>query len=523
MKNDKRLAFILVSLLCLGATWYCQSPKIFDQYAFTGDLRANVYWMERARNPERFKDDLLADFNSAFANPLLIGLYRVTDFLDIKLVSELLAFPLCWITVFFLFRLGYAIKGTPCAFWTSLLFILFVWYEPEFDYFGVGNAGDFVLPLTAAFLYYFYSKNSLAMAIVLLLQAFFYPPIFLICLFCFLWTTFSRFQTKKLVILLIVVAFSFPTLFSSKHKRVQKFGETYTLKEMKNMEEFRGNGGRLPLLYPNISERIFNDRSGIGRLDGSLGPLLILFFLFLFVFIVIKKKPPGVDPPIMIVFIVSVLFFVAANVFMLKLFEPSRYMLFTLPLILILLISKMFSEIVGTFSHIQSKIILSIVFVFFGFFLFPIGPQYRKINDAPLFQFIASLPQDSFIAGDPFIMDDIPLLSKRKVYLSHESSLPYFRKYNEEIRRRTLDLFKAYYCRSFNDLLEFSQRNKIDYFVVRPEHFLRFYSSEGEAYNQPYHAYIERLIARGGPFALENVPAHYKIYEDPQFVVIKVN
>ena len=177
MKNTKLLAFILVSLLCLGVTGYCQNQKIFNKYAFAGDLSTNIYWMERARNPSMFKDDLLADFNSSFANPLLIWLYRVTDFVDIKSVSELLAFPLCWIAVFFLFRLAYAIKGTLCAFSASVLLIFFVWHEFAFDYFGVGNAGDFALPLTIAFLYYFYAQNTLAMSIVLLLQAFFYPPI----------------------------------------------------------------------------------------------------------------------------------------------------------------------------------------------------------------------------------------------------------------------------------------------------------------------------------------------------------
>jgi len=524
MRNTKVLAFILVSLLCLGVTWYRQSPKMFDKYAYIGDLRANIYWMERSRNPQLFHDDLLADFHSDFANPFLIWLYRVTNFIDVKLLSELLAFPLCWMAVFFLFRLTYAIKGPFCAFAASLLFILYVWHEIAFDYFGVGNAGDFAFPLLTAFVYYFYFKNIPAMTIVLILQAFFYPPILLICLFCYIVSIFKDFQWKKLMVFLFIGAVSIPILFLGKEIQTEKFGETYNLYQIKQMAEFKDDGltrGRVPLFYTNIFKQIFNNRSGVGELDGSLGRLLILFSCILIFYVLMVKKLPQAPPLIKILFFVSISLFGVANVLMLQLFEPSRYMLFTLPLILILLTSQMIAEIASNISSQRLRTILLIVLVFLAFILFPVQHKYGRTHNGALFQFIASLPQDSLIAGDPFIMDEVPLFSKRKVYVNSESSVPYFKKYNQTIQRRTLELFDAYYSRSFDDFLLFTKRNEIDYFVARKKDFLQFYLSQAQSYMQPYHSYIEKLIARGGPFALQKVPAAYIIYEDSQFFVIK--
>jgi hypothetical protein len=130
-----------------------------------------------------------------------------------------------------------------------------------------------------------------------------------------------------------------------------------------------------------------------------------------------------------------------------------------------------------------------------------------------LYKFLATLPQDSFLAGPPQLMDPVPLFSRRRVLVTNELSLPYFRGYYELIKKRTLDFLNAYYAPGQEELLSFAATYKVDYLVMNALHFNPGYLSRGGLYWEPYDSYIRKLVSGRNNFFLKEPPPEMVVFQ----------
>lgn len=521
--NTKKILLLLTCIFSISITYYALKQVLFNKYTFIEDLRQNIYWMERSRDPKVFEFDLIADFAGAFASPLLKFIYKLISFVDVQKLSVLLSFPLCLISAIYMFKLGEKIKGPYCGFFAGTIFVLSAWVNTSFEYFGLGNSGDFFPVLTIVFLYYFYIDNLFAMAFILILQAFIYPPIFLISLICFTISALASLNTRKIICLLFTILISFVVLFYSfKISQTNNFGNTYTIQEIKQMQEFT-EGGRIPLIYSSLSKRIFNNRNGIGELNGRLGKLSLLTIIA----ILLSIKNTGFLFPrkINILFLSSLLLFILANIFILRLFEPARYLLVSLPLVLIIAISISFTKLIQRINKPQIKISLLItIFVCIFLLYFPkIRINTITITNKEFYTFLGSLPDNCLIAGNPYVMDNIPLLAKRKVLFTSELSYPYYKNYYQKIKEMTYSLFNAYYTDSFNKFLVFCKKNNINYFIVRKVDFTKYFLEKKMFYYLPFNEHIILLTSKKDTFALTKIPPDLACYEDKEYIVLNLN
>lgn len=518
-----KLQFIIVCIFSLAVTFYCQYQALFNKYIFHEDLRGNIFWMERARNANAFGNDLFAGISTFFASPLIRLFYKIMFFVDLQLLSELLAFPLCLLSAIYIFKLGNKIAGKYCAFFAGIIFVLSAWHTTDWNFFGVGNAVDFAIPLGIMFLYYFFVGNIVAMAPILILQSFLYPPLFLICIACFTVSIFSKITVKRAMIFFFVILAAFSVLLNNYLKvQMRDLGQVYTMQEIQSADIFK-KPSELPLMYPTAFERIFNNNSGIGGLEDRLGILLALAF----VSIVFSIKKIKYLLPVRITFFLfsSSLLFILANILMLRLFQPFRYLALSLPVVLIIIISIFLSRLIESVSTNKRKFAFSILLLVVLCFLFSPSTKtaYIKIKNVKFYNFIEKLPDDSLIAGHPYLMDNVPLLTKKKVFLMAVWSIPFYKKFYEQIESRTFDFFKAYYSESFSAFLDFCKRNNVNYFVVRKQDFSENLLKRGKIYHFPYDKLVVNLIDKRKNFALTKIPSDIISYEDEEYAVIKIN
>lgn len=140
-----------------------------------------------------------------------------------------------------------------------------------------------------------------------------------------------------------------------------------------------------------------------------------------------------------------------------------------------------------------------------------------------LYEFVERLPKDALLAGPPGEMDNIPLFSRRKVYISDEANQPLYDRYYVEVRRRLMLVFKAYYATDKQVVDEFSHETGVDYMLVRKEDFTHRFR-RARYYSEPYNNYILSLKGDrpAGDFIFANPPRQAVIHDDGYFQVVEL-
>jgi hypothetical protein len=112
------------------------------------DARHYVFWMARFRDPELFRDDLIADYLESVAPPGYTAIYRALSWVvDPLLASKLLPPVLGLTAALFTFLLARKLHPSPLA--AFLAAVLLSWYVWQVEDISSGSPRSF-LPLLAA-------------------------------------------------------------------------------------------------------------------------------------------------------------------------------------------------------------------------------------------------------------------------------------------------------------------------------------------------------------------------------------
>jgi hypothetical protein len=126
-----------------------------------------------------------------------------------------------------------------------------------------------------------------------------------------------------------------------------------------------------------------------------------------------------------------------------------------------------------------------------------------------IYEFVGTLPKDVMLAGDPEIMTNIPLFSKRSVL---------FRELHPRNSVAILDFFDAQYAESSGTVLDFCQRYDVSYLVLDTTDFNPDYLAKADFFYQPYNDKIVEMVAGRSNFVL---PRLRPVFASGPFVVIK--
>lgn len=522
-KKKETILLVLLILVSFLVIFYCQYFLLTDRYAIHGDVRQTVYSYLQYQDPELFQGDVIANHYRKWTPWGVSFVYFVVGlFFDPIQFTKVLPFFLCGFSVFLMYMLGKSLKNHIVGFLSGFMFIFVAWSREIFEFFGPGDATDFSIPFCLLFLYFFFKRDFLKAAISVVLLSVFYPPLLLICLLTYLcslifdFLKFHKTEKKKLLFFFGVVTISIAVLYI---KYAQGPIKLIALKEMKEMAEFYP-GGRNPIFFHSAIKRWTNYESGLA-IDYPVKWLFSVSFVML---LLLRKKILKIPLLFWCFIISSIVLYMITYIFMYKLYAPSRYMRYSLPIFLILFTSLNINKFYETIKPKGKQLIFLLSFVLFIPFCFmPKLQRYSFTAPSPdLYRFLKTLPKSILVAGHPVLMDYVPAFAKRKVFINEETSLPYFLDFYPIIKERTYQFFKAYYSDNLADVYEFCKNYNITHFVVYKSHFSRGYLMKGQFYFNPFNEYINNLIKGKTIFALMDILDSKKIFEDNEVFVVRV-
>lgn len=115
--------------------------------------------------------------------------------------------------------------------------------------------------------------------------------------------------------------------------------------------------------------------------------------------------------------------------------------------------------------------------------------ENRKVYTA-----LSRLPAESLVAGWPAgLMDDVPYVSRRRVFLTFETHISFHKGYLEETRKRMNALIDAYFATEAGPLLRLRDEFGVTHLVVNEAHFRK----DPPSYFEPFDQRIRKAHARG--------------------------
>lgn len=487
--------FLLPSCLFLAfsASLLKELPVILDPLALnTSDVRTEIYWMQRFQDPELFRNDLLYEFASSglWATKGFIFIYWVASYLiDPLTFSKLLPLLLITLTIFYLFQIGRVMRGQIEATMLVALFLVTLWEVrvPR------GMPHSFVTPLLLAFLYYLMNRRFLAVALVVAAESLIYPSAMFISLGTFFCSILLEYRGQNLAgrmkswrsfayMLVMVFTLLSPSYLFGEDAKIAKL---VTRQEAQAMPEFRA-GGKFPVFRGSLWEDLTR---GIGfeKKDTHL-PIRLLTGAALFLFAVSSgRRLKTVPNAFWALLLAGMGLYLLAYFGFPKLYLPYRYQTYTIPIFLLVFVGTNIRQTGDLgLDHIRRRFNLQlsrsatliVPAIFLIGFSLAIHRNYPWSGAArcpfpDLIQYLETVPKDALIAGHPMDMDWVPTFAKRKVLVNEELAVPWQGKYYEEIRRRTEDLFEAYYSTSPEQIRLLKEKYGVEYLVVNRMDYVR--------------------------------------------------
>jgi hypothetical protein len=139
------------------------------------------------------------------------------------------------------------------------------------------------------------------------------------------------------------------------------------------------------------------------------------------------------------------------------------------------------------------------------------GRSYQSYqSDRKLWTFLRTLPHDATFACSRYYCDYIGVFSYRRAYATKNLAHPFRRGYYDETERRILENNKALYANTFEEVLAFAEREKVDYFVYSDNAF----AAPDKRYFEPVRKKVKQIYAaqKSGGFALAKPPAEAVVW-----------
>ena len=475
---------IMVALISGVVFVAAHFPALANPLIINDDARQQIYWMQQWQDPALFPGDFLTGYARAYVTWGVAGLYWLASWWVPPLVfSKLLPGLLFVLLAVCLFKIGTNLQDRRLG-WAM---VACLWLMPFFlDNLAGGLARAFAAPLLALFWLGWQARRPWVMGGALLLQALFIPYIFLVAatamLLAWLLARLGRdtsppFPARAAHFVLLGLGAGL-VLAMNLQFSADGYGPLVSAREMVNHPEFYAHG-RYPmlpeasLLWEFISPWEFippfqewGPVAGGLTLAGLLALLAAGFRRLDWPAWRQALKPAGY------LGLSSLVLYFLARLFLLKLFVPDRYLLYTLNLFtcLFLALGLKTALQVERWPRYLAILVLVAMAGLGAWRLHGVGLKdysaYRAVYAA-----LAGTPKDVLIAGHPNLMDTIPTFAQRRAFATYELAHPWSRSYWAQLKPRLADLFKAYYAADPQEVVAFCRRYGIAFLIVDDRHF----------------------------------------------------
>jgi len=496
----------LIAALLIGSLPYLQAliATLTGPLTIDDDARQLVFWMVRWRDPDLFRDDLIARYFAAVSPPGYRAAYWLPAQLgaDPVLMSQLFPVLLNALMTAYAFRLALLLSGgrIPAAFLGAVgLAFLMAWSHIVIS----GTPRAFGLPLLMVFLYYTARRSTPGVTVSGALVALTYPPaaalgLGALGLTALRWRKGPRIDFSRATWLPILCAGGLGVAILLSAALDRDFGPIASIAQVKSEPMYR-SGGRLPLLDERGAIRF----SPCGGLFGVLPiewcqladrrPAAPILLGLLIVSLAIAaggvrlRGPPGersIDwGPIFRILLVGAVLYAAAFILLPKLHVPSRYALTPLRLVGFLgaaLLGVLLAERalrregpadgIALSARQWAQLGLAALTVAALASLYPLEVSRRNV--APrypaILAYLREQPKSALVASFSAVASNIPSFSRRRVLVASEYAIPIDRGYITRYRARAHALIAALYTPDRAAIAAFLKRYRVSHLIVHP-------------------------------------------------------
>lgn len=475
---------VLVILFSVAIFGYAHLQTFTNPFIINDDARQQIFWMQQWQDPELFKGDLLSDYARHYVTWGVKGIYRLAALgLNPVDFSRVLPGVLFVFLGGCLFKIGEVLGGRLLAWMTVAIF----WLMPFFlDNLAGGLARAFAAPLLAFFWLCWLKGRPWGMGLALLLQALFIPYIFIIALAAVMMAYVAARASRgnlppfprRPEHFVFLAAAACLVLLMDHQFNVAGFGPLVSAADMANRPEFTAHG-RYPLLpTPSIFWELISPWEFIapigegGLIGGVIGvPLLVGLTLYGAWQVNWRAIKPKLGPAGYLG-LASLLVYLLARWFLLKLFAPDRYLIYSLNLGYCMFLALCWSAAlrVANWPRTLAVLMVMVALGLSGLRLKNVG-LYDYSATRPLCEALAQTPKDALIAGQPNLMDAVPTFARRRAFATYKLAHVWSKGYWQQLKPRLEEFFVAYYAIDPEVVKNFCQRNHIDFLVVDDRHF----------------------------------------------------
>ncbi len=557
--NSNKMIFLFLLITVGAGTVFCAGNlDIFsNRYFINDDVRQQIFWMERWRDPQLFQNDFLTNYAETYVPIGVKAIYRIASlWFDPLIFSNILSAALFALTAGLWFAWGRTFSDNLTAFLLVIVYFLFTGFQYQMN---GGLSRSFVFPLMILYLLLVSRGNLFYAALVLFIQPFFNPYVFLLCLFthslimlvkfgpALVSRLFPNFSNnlgftnpeglkehtvpqilKELLVLNAPVFLAVAFTIASVVWYQSSTGHLISWREMVGKSEYSELGRyQLYPAPPFVDELI---RPWIFNLSfpywGPIaGWIMALLVVGVFSWAVLNYRPlikwRGLNGLLFLI-PVSLLLYVLARLLLVKLFVPRRYITYTLNIVYCIGFAVAIRIILEKMK--LSKLRLYALLIALLAFACIKGRHIEFFDysgGANLYKFIQTTPKNSLIAGWPEVMDNVMTFGERPAYVTYKLSHTWVEPYWREIKKRTFDLFRAYYSSNPEEIRSFCKSNHIDYLIVRSEDFELERLKEFPNYFEPFNGFIWYLTNSGNYFAALDKSVFPPIFEENGIRVLR--
>ena len=478
---------------------------LFEKYLITDDIAQHHIWLDAGTGNGLESNDPWIIASKAIQPYFLSFIDRVAHLcVPTLLVGKCIALLSFALTCVLVFALGKEFANNSVG-WVALS--LFCISDAWIGMSG-GFARAFAWPLVALFLYGSARQNNSLIGLSLFASAALYPIVFVLVLPAWLMILFydaffgrdhtetlvrswNLFHQQRLQLLAIVSGALLVLLKSHELSTHYMIGSQVSLAELQTSPLY-GPEGRWPLwpqsnLLPSLTWSLMpwgkSFFEPLARHINTNSYLVLFETIFSFISIVaplfslyLVKKTRSRNAFILLSFASSgVVTFLLAKIFLPKLYEPSRYLVWSMPLLAILCWSLLFNHLLSKIKNDKfNKIAV-------GVFCLLVLTRYAAIRGKGaedvseysfLYQRLSQTKKQDIIASIPRTSDFIPVFANRSIFVSHESShAVLFSNYRNLVVSRQ-DLFvEAFYSMKSAAIEEMVSDHGVDWFIVEEKYY----------------------------------------------------
>ena len=494
------------------------SLNLLKANVFSADAFVHQYWMWHWRDPQLFTDALTAELRGSARYP---SGYQALFWVATQAVSpvtfgEWLGVGLMAVSGWLVFAITREQSSwRPAAWIAAALFLALI----DIHRFYGGFPRAFVHPVVLLSVLLAMRRHHLTAAVVAAAGALFYPTAALLASGVLLVSSVGwsgrrpRLETPRLWFALLalagtVAAVLVPALLSGGSP------EVFTAGEARRYPEF-GPNGALHFFVPSTLDYLEQNRSGFDlRAAGSILVLAAIALLAL--------RPANLRllrREVLAMPVVALLGFAAAHAVLFRLYLPHRY---TYPLVAFAAIAVAVSlrptweallarRRAGARPAPAAAAAVVTALVLLGAMLVATESWKRGTvcRHTAATGYLATLPKDAVIAGDPQDLRCIPATARRPVVISTQLAPAYEVDYFLHARERMFAMLRAYYGPSTDAIVALGERYGATHLWVRPEAVRQVMASNGGHWREgdaPYGRFVQRLLREGEPAVL-NLPA----------------